>query len=403
MLTPYWSQHGDLSEGRGWLERALAATRDPSPHRAKALTGAAELARFQGDLDRAEALADEGRSVARACGERTEEANAITVLGSVAGGRGDHATAVAYLEDALARFRALGKRWETAIVLGGLGGYLVSRDPVRADGLLREALALYHASGDTKGSAYARMGLAEIAFRRDASVEAAALMEEAVASARAEGSSAALVGPLVVLGCMRLGRSDHDGAEDAFTEALGACRANGRDSLLAPIFIYLGVVALRRTNVTGGAAWLAKGLRRIRDAGLSQFDGEEEVVVALTDLADALTDLGRPEAAARLLGAIDALPLAGCADWPPEHAHRADVTDRARTGLGAPAFAEHRSRGRAWTPEEASPRRWRRQRRSRQPRDSRVRAVVPLGDSSATQSLARPTCRAPISAPADRF
>jgi non-specific serine/threonine protein kinase len=55
-LQPFWFVRGHWSEGRRWLEEALAidsgATHD-QPIRAKALYGAGMLARFQGDLARA--------------------------------------------------------------------------------------------------------------------------------------------------------------------------------------------------------------------------------------------------------------------------------------------------------------------------------------------------------------
>ena len=50
-LWRYWEIRGHLTEGRGWLERMLAAIGDdPSALRADGLTGAANLAFMQGDF-----------------------------------------------------------------------------------------------------------------------------------------------------------------------------------------------------------------------------------------------------------------------------------------------------------------------------------------------------------------
>jgi hypothetical protein len=59
-LGQFWFLHSHLSEGRTFLEQAVAASpRAASVSRAKALSAAADLALYQFDK-RAEALAEEG-------------------------------------------------------------------------------------------------------------------------------------------------------------------------------------------------------------------------------------------------------------------------------------------------------------------------------------------------------
>src|SRR5258708_20466099 len=59
-LVRYWAVRGPLSEGLAWLERALANTESvPAPMRIRALSGAAWLAFFLGDIERAEMLCEE--------------------------------------------------------------------------------------------------------------------------------------------------------------------------------------------------------------------------------------------------------------------------------------------------------------------------------------------------------
>src|SRR5439155_12185372 len=65
-LGEFWNLHSHLSEGRTLLERALAASpRAGSRLRAKALSVAAGLAGVQGDMQRAEVLAEEGLALSR--------------------------------------------------------------------------------------------------------------------------------------------------------------------------------------------------------------------------------------------------------------------------------------------------------------------------------------------------
>ena len=52
-LSPFWVFRGHLSEGRGWLERALARGAEvPAPVRARALFGLGRIAHQQGDYMR---------------------------------------------------------------------------------------------------------------------------------------------------------------------------------------------------------------------------------------------------------------------------------------------------------------------------------------------------------------
>ena len=60
----FWEIRGYLSEGRMWLDQVLALPAAvPSPARAEALVGVGALARFQGDLEAAMALTEEGLRV----------------------------------------------------------------------------------------------------------------------------------------------------------------------------------------------------------------------------------------------------------------------------------------------------------------------------------------------------
>src|SRR5260221_5911928 len=72
-LVRYWAVRGPLSEGLAWLERALAATSSvPAPARVRALSGAAWLAFFLGDIERAEMLCEECLRLYRAARETRE-------------------------------------------------------------------------------------------------------------------------------------------------------------------------------------------------------------------------------------------------------------------------------------------------------------------------------------------
>jgi predicted ATPase/DNA-binding CsgD family transcriptional regulator len=124
-LQNHWFVRGFLSEGRHWLDRALAM---PAPRhwtRVKALRVAAWIACVQSDPARAEALLSDARSLALSLPPSPELAFIALIEGNIAMFGGDHAKALPLFEQALARFRQLGslsgEMW-TLSVLGMVRG-----------------------------------------------------------------------------------------------------------------------------------------------------------------------------------------------------------------------------------------------------------------------------------------
>jgi predicted ATPase/DNA-binding CsgD family transcriptional regulator len=130
-LQNHWFVRGFLSEGRHWLERALAL---PAPRhwtRVKALRVAGWIACVQSDLPRAEALLADAGALARALPPSPERAFLPLIEGNIAMFSGDHATALPLFELALARFKELGslsgEMWTLAVL--GLARGLSADDP----------------------------------------------------------------------------------------------------------------------------------------------------------------------------------------------------------------------------------------------------------------------------------
>jgi predicted ATPase/DNA-binding NarL/FixJ family response regulator len=185
-LLRFWEARGRLSEGRGWIERALALGGEEGAARARALSTAATLARRQGDYDRAEALYQESLAIYRAIEDRPSIGSSLNNLGVIALQRGDLAGAAALYEDALGAFRAQSDRTRTAAVLNNLG--MVARrrqDFPRATELYQEALELHRALGDQRGMGLALNNLGVLAYDQGDVVRAAGLYEEALAVFRA--------------------------------------------------------------------------------------------------------------------------------------------------------------------------------------------------------------------------
>src|SRR5260370_7424820 len=105
-LRGFWVIHGHWSEGRTFLERALAASEGPMiAVRAKALEVAASLAVYQGDHEQGEALCRESLARCRARGDTEGTGFALYLLGTLAWQRGDFAVARPLREESLALSR----------------------------------------------------------------------------------------------------------------------------------------------------------------------------------------------------------------------------------------------------------------------------------------------------------
>jgi non-specific serine/threonine protein kinase len=120
-LARFWVNFGDLSEGRAWLERAVALTGPAAaPTRVEALYWAAMFAILQDDKARATELGREALQLARACEFRLGEALALIQLGDAAEAD-DPDRAEALTTEALALLRHLGEAVWEGIALRRLG------------------------------------------------------------------------------------------------------------------------------------------------------------------------------------------------------------------------------------------------------------------------------------------
>src|SRR5215217_2042786 len=141
-LGEFWHMHGHLSEGRSWLEGALAKGDAASVVRVKALAKASWIAWEQTDLERATALGEEGLKLARKLGDEEGAATTLLNLGVAVMVRGELERATSLIEDGLPLFRESGDKWGLARSLLCLGLVAMFReDYERAKALTEEGLA----------------------------------------------------------------------------------------------------------------------------------------------------------------------------------------------------------------------------------------------------------------------
>ena len=209
-----WSVRGNHSEGRQWLDRALAKAAGPdgaaesngavesngagglngtagagaAPIRARALYGAGILASEQGDSGAARVLFEESLTIAREVGNRNGVAYSLLGLGIVAFRQGDHAPARALLEECLTILRGQGDQTGITVSLNILGIVAERQgDPALARALHEESLAIARRLGNQNGIAAALSNLGNVAFRQGDLAAARASLEECLTILRRLG------------------------------------------------------------------------------------------------------------------------------------------------------------------------------------------------------------------------
>lgn len=150
-LWMFWYMRSYFGEGRRYLSAMLAATDSAParPARAKALLGAGQLARAQGDYKMARALMDESIGVYQEVGEVFGTAFAVFGAGFVAEMQEDYEDARRYFASALQMARDSGNHYAVALTLHHLGLLALELDKElpAARALLEESLALFRVVG----------------------------------------------------------------------------------------------------------------------------------------------------------------------------------------------------------------------------------------------------------------
>jgi predicted ATPase/class 3 adenylate cyclase len=223
-LSWFWSVRGYYSEGRRWLEEALAIDGRGSPEvRAMALAGAGVLAFDQGELDRAKEACEEGLELLAHEGREAREAklNLLALLGWVAWQREELGQAQQLFEEELALSREMSGTWWLANSLQGLATVShTRRDSERATELYEESMNLFREHGDKHSLAYCMNNLAMVVCSQGDLGRAAQLTEEAVALFRELGARGDSALGLCNMGWIALLRDDLGRAANHYRESL---------------------------------------------------------------------------------------------------------------------------------------------------------------------------------------
>jgi tetratricopeptide (TPR) repeat protein len=313
-LSYFWSMRGYQSEGRRWLEEALAIEGRVSPEmRAMALAGVGSLAFDQGELDRAKEACEEGLQLLAHEGREAAsepKLNLLVWLGFVAWQREEYGQAKELFEEGLALSRQMSDTWWLAtflLYLAIVPHYL--GDYEGATELTEESMDLYREQGDKHSLAHCLNNLAMMVYSQGDLGRAAQLTEEAVALFRELGNRVDVALVLCNLGWIALLQDDLGRAADLYRESVSL-------------------------------SW---------EIGLNPM-----VQCALEGLACVAGAKGEAERAARLWGAAQALHETKGIPRDPDFLAEADARISAvHSGMGEETWEEAWRKGRAITLDEA--------------------------------------------------
>ncbi len=383
----FWELHGHFSEGRRWLEAALAHAHVTTALRGKGLYRAAFLNYGQGDNERASTLCDEGFDTCRKLGDLQGMAFCRLIQGFVAReinrmvalmeesltlfreaedawGTGlalfnlanasalnnDHGRARSLLEESLTQFRLVGDRWGLGFVLNSQGFQMGDQgDFVRATTLYEESLSLWKELGYSWGIAAIQSGLGRLARYQGNPEKAVALHEESLKTYRQLGERNRVAASLRFLALAAHDLGDHDRATSSLQESLGLFRELGDIHRTAVVIGDLGWVAHRRGDPEGAETLLKESLALVTRVG-----DKYQIAWTLEQLAGVAGTMGSFERAGHLLGAAGRIREEVGLPIPPPYR---DDYDRAmsttRGALGEIAFARAWEQGYSMTLEQA--------------------------------------------------
>ncbi len=298
-LYPFWNFRGHLSEGRRWLEEALAADAVTTATRIDGLLAVAGLAALQGDNSAARSLSEHALELARSHRYAFGEARALFLLGISAEWRGDLDLAASFYRESLRHRNALGAPHWIARSLASLADVVyLQGDLNEAETLAGEAVALARASGHAWTEAIGLGVLARIAVDRAEYEQARRLCMETLAVSQLLGDQRGVTGVLGALAGLLLAA----GRPRRATRLLAAARALADSIGLAHVAhsqYYERVLSAARVYLaaqTFAAAW-NEGLALSPERACAEGFAEAAVVTHEADPAiSSDTDLTPREA-----------------------------------------------------------------------------------------------------------
>ena len=347
-LYKFWWTLGYWSEGRTFLERALAASKEaPASIQAKALYAAASLSFIQSHYEGAEALSSESLALYRELGDQPGIALSLWVLGNVAWVRSDTAKARSLLEEALALFKEVDDKEYAAYSLFSLALLASSQgEYVRACALYEESLAFFREIEHKRGIAHSLSQLAQVLFDSQGGQEKVrSLVEECLALSHEVGFKEGIAAAQCLFGQLALGQGDLATAHSEVEQSVVLYKEMGHRHGTAESLAVLGKVLAAEGDYATACTLYEESL-----AISGELGAQWVIAKSLVGLGEVVAAQHKLNWAAQLWGTADALRDALGVPIPPvELADYERSLSAARVHLGERAFAAAWAQGRAMT------------------------------------------------------
>jgi predicted ATPase/serine/threonine protein kinase/DNA-binding CsgD family transcriptional regulator len=351
-LRTFWLVRGYFSEGRNFLDQALARSEGVNKAvRAKGFWAAATMANFECDYDLSETLSKESLTLYQELGDRQGIAYALYYLGGASANRDDLATARKLFEEALALRREGDNKNDIAWSLNALANVLSEQgeyDRGRAE--LEESLSLFRELGNIRGIALSLLGLAWVLFlSKGDSVRILSLLEEGDALRRELDDKPSIADSFILFGELALSRGDVSTARSLAEESIARKRDLGDRQNTARSLSFLAKVIAFQGDQTAARVMYEESLVLAEAA-----NSKRHMTSGLEGLAGVLASQGDLVSAVRLWGSAEALRDAlGTPIAPVYQAEYERSVATVRSKLGVKAFTSAWAEGRTMTPEQA--------------------------------------------------
>jgi tetratricopeptide (TPR) repeat protein len=391
-LQRFWEVRGYFSEGETRLSRLLASAgaQTRNRERAKALSAAGALAARQYEYARMKQRYEEALGIFRELGDKVGVASSLNNLASVARHRGDFAPARSLIEESVQICRETGNEMGLANSLSNLANlHLEQGRFAEAQTLYDEGRGICRGWGDGWGETI-WLHFQSVAAREQGDyARATALAEEALRRRKELGDHWGIAHSVISLAFIALAQGDFARARAMSDEALYAFREMGDREGVAASLLHQALLAGEEGDDAQGETFCAEARRAFQDIGagwgeawaigvggrlarcrgdfagararlaesltLQQRSGHwRHAAFSVEELALVFLAQGETEQGVRLWAAAQTWRK-GASAPPPFGVSAADrAWDKARTALGADAFATLWAEGATLTHEQAT-------------------------------------------------
>ena len=349
-LRNFWLVHGPYSEGRNFLEQALAASEGvAAPLQAKALFTAANLAFILSDHDRAEALCQESLKLFRELEDRPGMAYALYLLAWIS--RDNIKVDIAMVEEALELFKEIGNREYVAwsfYTLGYLNG--LRGEYTRACTWIEESLLLHKEIGNKRGVAFSLIAWAQIYYYSQSNQATMnALLDESLALFKELNDKTGIAYSRSLQGQISFVQGDDAKAGLLIEESLVIFRELGARQGIAEALCQLARVVTARGDDMNAYTLYEESLTIARE-----MKKKELIAYCLEGIARVSTSQGKFVWATQLWGLAETLRAAVGVPIPPiDRADYERSVANVCAQLGEKVFATAWAQGQSMTPEQA--------------------------------------------------